>query len=61
VANEDNWDPKRKTKQEIDDFIKEQGYDKTIALADEMRTYIKKNYKEIHPETKEWITRGGAW
>jgi Zn-dependent M28 family amino/carboxypeptidase len=61
VANEDNWNPKRKTKQEIDDFIKEQGYDKTIALADEMRTYIKKNYKKIHPETKEWITRSGAW
>ncbi len=61
MANEENWNPKRKTKQEIDDFIKEQGYDRTIALADEMRAYIKENYKEIHPETKEWITRGGAW
>ncbi len=52
---------KRKSKQEIDDFIKKQGYDRTIALADEMRQYIKDNYKEIHPETKEWIGRGGAW
>ena len=61
VANEENWNPRRKTKQEIEDFIKEQGYDRTVALADEMRKYIKDNYKEIHPETKEWIGRGGAW
>jgi hypothetical protein len=61
VANEGGWNPKRKTKAEIDAFIKEQGYDRTIALADEMRQYIKDNYKEIHPETMEWIKRGGAW
>ncbi len=61
VANEENWNPRRKTKQEIEDFIKEQGYDKTVALADEMREYIKKNFVKIHPETKEWIGRGGAW
>ena len=61
VANEENWNPRRKTKQEIEDFIKEQGYDRTMALADEMREYIKKNYKEIHPETKEFLERGGSW
>ncbi len=27
VANEENWNPQRKTKAEIEDFIKEQGYD----------------------------------
>ncbi len=27
VANEENWNPRRKTKAEIDNFIKEQGYD----------------------------------
>jgi Zn-dependent M28 family amino/carboxypeptidase len=61
VANEDNWKPKRKTREEIDDFIKEQGYDKTMALADQMRKYIKANFKEIHPETHDWMKRGGAW
>jgi aminopeptidase YwaD len=61
VANEDNWNPKRKSKEEIEDFIKKQGYDRTIKLADEVREYIKQNYKKIHPETKEWIERGGAW
>lgn len=61
IANEQKWTPKRKTQQEIQDFIKEQGYDKTIELADEMRQYIKNNYKNIHPETTTWITRGGAW
>jgi aminopeptidase YwaD len=61
VANEEDWNPKRKTEQEIEDFIKEQGYDRTVALADEMREYIKKNYKKIQLETKEWVERGGAW
>jgi len=50
-----------KTKEEIEEFIKEQGYDRTIKLADEMREYIKENFEEIHPETKEWLERGGAW
>jgi len=61
VANEKDWNPKRKTKEEIEEFIKEQGYDRTIKLADEMREYIKENFEEIHPETKEWLERGGAW
>jgi len=61
VANEENWKPRRKTKEEIDAFIKEQGYDKTVALANEVREYVKKNYKNIHPETQEWLERGGAW
>ena len=61
VANEDDWNPRRKTKEEIEAFIKEQGYDRTVALADEVREYIKKNYSKIHPETKEWLERGGAW
>jgi aminopeptidase YwaD len=61
VACEDNWSPKRKTQEEIQAFIKEKGYDKTVALADQMREYIRKNFKKIHPETKEWLGRGGAW
>jgi aminopeptidase YwaD len=61
VANEENWSPHRKTKEEIDEFIKEQGYDKTVALAGEVKAYIKKNYTKIHPDTKEWMQRSGAW
>lgn len=61
IANEEEWKPRRKTKEEIDDFIKEQGYDKTVALAAEVKAYIKDNYSEIHPDTKEWMQRTGAW
>jgi Zn-dependent M28 family amino/carboxypeptidase len=61
VANEENWNPRRKTKDEIDEFIKEQGYDKTIVLANEMKEYIKKNYAKIHPDTMEYIKRSGIW
>jgi hypothetical protein len=43
---------------EIENFIKEQGYDKTVALEDQMKQYIKDNYQEIHPDTVEWLNRG---
>lgn len=61
VANEDDWHPRRKTQEEIASFIKEQGYDKTVALADEVKAYIKKNYAKIHPDTQQWMQRSGAW
>ena len=61
VANCDEWNPRRKTQKEIQEFIKEQGYDQTVALADQVRKYVKENYKEIHPETLEWIKQGGSW
>ena len=61
VANEAEWNPRRKTDEEVQAFIKEQGYDKTVALSDEMRQYIRDNYKEIHPETQTFLERTGAW
>ena len=61
VANEEDWNPQRKTKEEIDAFIEEQGYDKTVALSDQMREYIKENYEKIHPDTDAFIKRTGAW
>jgi len=61
VANEEDWNPRRKTKEEIAAFIEEQGYDKTIALSDQMREYIKENYEKIHPDTDAFIKRSGAW
>jgi hypothetical protein len=57
VANAENWNPKRKTKAEIDNFIKEQGYDQTVALQDRMKQYIRDNYKDLHPDTVEWLNR----
>lgn len=60
VANADVWKAKRKTKQDVQDFIKEQGYDKTIALADKVKDYVKK-WDKIHPETREWLERKSDW
>jgi len=57
VANEDNWNPRRKTEAEIESFIQDQGYDKTVALEDQVKQYIKANYKDIHPDTAEWLNR----
>lgn len=61
VANEENWNPRRKSPEEIEEFIQEQGYDKTIKLADSMREYIRESFEEIHPDTREWLERGEAW
>ena len=60
VANEENWNPERKTKDEIDNFIKAQGYDQTVALTDRMKQYIRDNYKDMHPDTVEWLNREGV-
>jgi len=57
VANEENWNPRRKTKEEIDNFIKEQGYDQTVALEDRMKQYVRDNFKDLHPDTVEWLNR----
>ena len=57
VANEENWNPRRKTTEEIDNFIKEQGYDQTVALTDQVKQYIRDNYKDMHPDTAEWLNR----
>jgi Zn-dependent M28 family amino/carboxypeptidase len=59
VANEENWNPTRKTKEDIDNFIKAQGYDKTVALQDQMRQFIKDTYRDIHPDTVVWLNRAG--
>ena len=56
VANTDDWRAKRKTEEEIGEFIKEQGYDQTVALADKVKEHVKA-WEEIHPETKIWLER----
>jgi Zn-dependent M28 family amino/carboxypeptidase len=60
VANEDKWMAKRKTKQEIQDFIKKQGYDQTVQLAEKAKAYIK-TWPKMHPETKVWVEGKSEW
>ena len=60
VANEDKWMAKRKTQKEIQDFIKKQGYDQTVQLAERVKAYVK-TWPELHPETKVWIQGKSEW
>ena len=60
VANVDEWPARRKTQEEIQAFIEKQGYDKTVALADKVKDYVRA-WDEIHPETQEWLDRESAW
>lgn len=60
VANAEDWKPRRKTQQEIQEFIKKQGYDQTVQLADKVKDYVRA-WKIIHPETKDWLERKSDW
>jgi Zn-dependent M28 family amino/carboxypeptidase len=60
IANTEDWKPRRKSQSEIQEFIKKQGYDQTVQLADKAKEYVK-TWKEIHPETKEWLNRKSDW
>jgi hypothetical protein len=60
VANANKWEVKRKTQKEIQEFIKKQGYDQTVQLADRTKAYVK-TWPEIHPETKVWLESKSDW
>lgn len=60
VANAEEWPAKRKTKEEIEEFIKEQEYNKTVALANMVKEYVR-TWGEIHPETRVWLERKSDW
>ena len=60
VANVEEWPARRKTPEEIQEFIKKQGYDQTVALADKVKDYVR-TWEEIHPETREWLERKSDW
>ena len=60
VANVDDWPAVRKTQKEIQDFIKEQGYDQTVVLAEKVKDYVR-SWADIHPETQEWLDRKSDW
>ena len=51
---------KRKTQKEIQEFIKKQGYDQTVQLADKAKAYVR-TWPEIHPETKVWLESKSEW
>jgi aminopeptidase YwaD len=60
VANADKWDAKRKTQKEIQDFIKRQGYDQTVQLAEKVKAYVR-TWPELYPDTQAWLERKSDW
>ncbi|MFQ6053360.1 MAG: M28 family peptidase [Candidatus Bathyarchaeia archaeon] len=60
IANADEWPARRKTQEEIRRFIEDQGYDQTVALAEKVKEYVR-SWKEIHPDTEEWLERESDW
>jgi Iap family predicted aminopeptidase len=55
MANAEEWPGKMKTKKEIEDFIKQQGYDQTLALVSRLRDHVRR-WKEIPPDTMVWLS-----
>jgi len=60
IADAEDWRPRRKSQSEIQEFIKKQGYDQTVQLADKVKEHVKA-WKEIHPETEDWLNRKSDW
>ncbi len=60
IANAEEWPARRKTPEEIQEFIKKQGYDQTVQLAEKVKSYIR-NWGLIHPETQAWLDRKSDW
>jgi len=56
AANADDWPARRKTREEIEGVIKEQGYDQTVALVDRVKAYVR-TWSEILPDTEAWLER----
>jgi len=60
MANAEEWPARRKTPEEIQEFIEKQGYDQTVALAYRVKEYVR-GWEEIHPDTREWLDRKSDW
>ncbi|MBM3292114.1 M28 family peptidase [Candidatus Bathyarchaeota archaeon] len=56
VTNLDEWPGKHKTKEQVNTFVKAQGFDDTVALIDRTKAYVRK-WQVIHPETQAWLDR----
>jgi len=60
VANEEGWNPRKKTPEEIQAFIEKQGYDQTVVLAEKVKAYVK-TWPNLHPDTVDWLNRESSW
>jgi len=60
VANADDWPARRKTQEEIQEFIRTQGYDRTVALANEVKEYVR-TWPGVHPDTRAWLEGKSEW
>ncbi|MGD2200023.1 MAG: M28 family peptidase [Candidatus Bathyarchaeota archaeon] len=60
VANAEEWPAKRKTPEEIQAFIEEQGYDQTVKLAEKVKDYVR-DWDKIPPDTQGWLDRESDW
>ncbi|HDI53216.1 MAG TPA: Zn-dependent exopeptidase M28, partial [Candidatus Bathyarchaeota archaeon] len=56
MANIDEWPGRRLRWEEVEGFIREQGYYKTIALVERVKEYVK-SWKRLHPDIKAWLER----
>ena len=56
MANIDEWPGRRLKWEEVEGFIREQGYYQTIALVEKVKEYVK-SWRELHPDTKAWLER----
>jgi hypothetical protein len=60
VANDDKWNVKRKTRIEVDDFVKKMGFEETVALTKRVKDLVSK-WPDLKPETKTWLAQESAW
>lgn len=56
VANADEWPTKRKTREEIEDFVRREGFDQTANLRDKVKESLRTR-KITHPDTIDWLQR----
>jgi Iap family predicted aminopeptidase len=60
MANADEWPGERKTEEEIEAFIEEEGFDETVALVNKTKDYVR-TWETIHPDTEAWLKREREW
>lgn len=60
VANADEWPAERKSREEIDAFVEEVGFDETVALVNKVKEYVR-GWEELPPDTEAWLERTADW
>lgn len=56
MANIEGWPGRRLGREEVEAFIREQGYDQTITLVERVREYVR-SWEKLHPDTRGWLER----